>query len=342
MTDSVINQFSYNNEMIYPNSIDFFGVRWEQKIEDREDSFVYYYLFNPDFGEFIISERAVNRINQDEYYKVLSLVFEQKLNNNIYYVTMKDEKDKLRFRDSNYLSVSIDEFLNRFPSIFIEKQQRTLINFYNQFPEYGQEIDSINEYTFFAKNESEQLFILESMKDKGWIDADIRKTMSGGFIFAEYPIIKEEGWIEIEKTVKRNRKKQVFIAMKFKDMDSVYNTIHQAIEDAQFLPLRIDKKEHINQISNEIQYEISQSGLVVADVTGQNQCVYFEAGYAMGLNIPVIWTCKEEEINEIHFDTRQYNTIFWKDENYLYEKLKKRIIAIMGLRENQNQGHPHA
>jgi hypothetical protein len=31
----------------------------------------------------------------------------------------------------------------------------------------------------------------------------------------------------------------------------------------------------------------------------------------------------------------------WKDEDDLYEKLKNRIIAIMGLRENQNQGHSY-
>jgi len=186
------------------------------------------------------------------------------------------------------------------------------------------------------------VFILESMKNKGWIDFNIEKVLGGEFLLTGSPMIEEEGWIEIEKTVKRNRKKQVFIAMKFKDMDNIYNTIYRAIEDAKFFPLRIDKKEHINQITNEIQYEISQSGLMVADVTGQNQGVYFEAGYAMGLNIPVIWTCNEKEIKEIHFDIRQYNTIMWKDENDLYEKLKNRIVAIMGLRENLNQGHPHA
>jgi len=63
----------------------------------------------------------------------------------------------------------------------------------------------------------------------------------------------------------------------------------------------------------------------------------FPLGYAMGLSIPVIWTCKndEEEIKKIHFDTRQYNTIFWKDENDLYERLRKRITAIMGLRDER-------
>jgi nucleoside 2-deoxyribosyltransferase len=345
MIDSTTNQIFFVPKMEYPDSINLFGVRWEQKkIEDREDSFAYYFLFNTEFGDFTISEKAVNSIissiDKDDYYKALSLIYEQNINNNIFYITMKDEKNKLQLMDSNHIFVSIEGFLQRFPSDFIEIQQRALINLYNQCFEYGQEINSINKYTFFARNKSELLFFLESMKSKDWIDTDIKKWTDGSFSIKKFPIIKEKGWIEIEKTIKRNRKKQVFIAMKFKDMDNIYNAIYQAVEDAQFIPLRIDKKEHINQISNEIQYEISQSGLIVADVTEQNQGVYFEAGYAIGLNIPVIWTCREDEISKIHFDTRQYNTIFWKDENDLYEKLKKRIIAIMGLKENQ--GHFHA
>jgi nucleoside 2-deoxyribosyltransferase len=168
------------------------------------------------------------------------------------------------------------------------------------------------------------------MKKKRWINVGLQGTMGGGVINGSL-VITDEVWLEIEKTIKRNRNKQVFIAMKFKGMDSVYNKIYQAIDEAEFIPIRIDKKDHINDISFEIQYEISKSGLVVADVTGQNQGVYFEAGYAKGLNIPVIWTCNVNEVNDIHFDTRQYNTILWEDEMDLYERLKKRIMAVMGL-----------
>jgi nucleoside 2-deoxyribosyltransferase len=321
--------------------IDEFGVKWQfdYLLSDNNHNTIKFY--NNEIGEFLITKAAfeiLKCISDSEKYKIPSLIYEQNLCGNVYSITVKDEI--VQWVDIKYITIKVEEFLHKFPADFIEIQQRSLINLYNQYPEYGQEIDSINEYTFFAKNESELLFILESMKDKDWIDVKTTKVMGGGFIFSGFPIIKDKGWIEIEKTVKRNRKKQVFIAMKFKNMDNIYNAIFQAIEDAKFFPLRIDKKEHINQISSEIQYEISQSGLIVADVTGQNQGVYFEAGYAMGLNIPVIWTCNEKETKEIHFDTRQYNTILWNDENDLYEKLRNRIIAIMGLRENQ--GHPHA
>ena len=55
--------------------------------------------------------------------------------------------------------------------------------------------------------------------------------------------------------------------------------------------------------------------------------MYFEAGFAMGLGRPVIWTCRKDDIDNAHFDTRQYNHIVWENEKELYEKLKNRIEA---------------
>lgn len=58
--------------------------------------------------------------------------------------------------------------------------------------------------------------------------------------------------------------------------------------------------------------------------------VYFEAGFALGLNIPVIYMCKDDQIDNVHFDTRQYNHILWKDAKELKEKLSNRISATIG------------
>jgi hypothetical protein len=43
--------------------------------------------------------------------------------------------------------------------------------------------------------------------------------------------------------------------------------------------------------------------LLVADFTGQRGGVYWEAGFAQGLGIPVIRTCKSDELWKLHFDT---------------------------------------
>jgi nucleoside 2-deoxyribosyltransferase len=69
----------------------------------------------------------------------------------------------------------------------------------------------------------------------------------------------------------------------------------------------------------------------VADFTGQRHGVYFEAGFAQGLGLPVIWTCREDHVKNLHFDTRQQNHITWEQSDDLREKLKNRIWAVIGL-----------
>ena len=52
----------------------------------------------------------------------------------------------------------------------------------------------------------------------------------------------------------------------------------------------------------------------------------------MGIGIPVIWTCSELSKEELHFDTRQYNHIMWKDGNNLKELLISRIKATISIK----------
>jgi hypothetical protein len=41
----------------------------------------------------------------------------------------------------------------------------------------------------------------------------------------------------------------------------------------------------------------------------------------------VIWTCKEEDLKDVHFDVNHNNIIVWETGEELYEKLKYRIQA---------------
>ncbi len=85
-------------------------------------------------------------------------------------------------------------------------------------------------------------------------------------------------------------------------------------------------------IDVKIMAEIKNSRFLVADVTQQNKGVYFEAGYALGLGLPVIWCIKEDDLKNVHFDTRQYNHITYKTEDELKEKLYDFVCAIIGKR----------
>jgi hypothetical protein len=149
-------------------------------------------------------------------------------------------------------------------------------------------------------------------------------------------VITAKGWDRIEELeATRPSTTQGFVAMWFGGtMLPVFQEgFVPAIEDAGYEPLRIDNKQHINKIDDEIIAEIRRSRFLVADFTCEPDKVrggvYFEAGFAMGLGIPVFWTVKDTT-KDIHFDTRQYAHIVWKDAADLRKQLADRIAAVIG------------
>ena len=147
---------------------------------------------------------------------------------------------------------------------------------------------------------------------------------------------------EIKKPVQDSTK--VFVAMWFDpSMDEVWNKgINPAITKARYEPIRIDQKEHTNKIDDEIIAEIRRARFVVADFThgegGARGGVYYEAGFAHGLGIDVIFTCREDQIDDLHFDTRQFNHITWNTPEELKKKLTQRISAVFGDGPQKNSG----
>jgi len=125
---------------------------------------------------------------------------------------------------------------------------------------------------------------------------------------------------------------QGFIAMWFDESlnSACVDGFETGIRDAGYRPMRIDRKEHAGKIDDEIIAEIRRSRFVVADFTGHRGGVYFEAGLALGLKLPVIWTCRQDELSKLHFDIRQFNCIDWSDPKLLAERLRKRIEAVIG------------
>jgi nucleoside 2-deoxyribosyltransferase len=145
------------------------------------------------------------------------------------------------------------------------------------------------------------------------------------------------GWHELEKLNRpQSDSSQAFVAMWFdeKTNEAYVNGIEPAIRESGYKAIRIDKKEHNNKIDDEILAEIRRSRFLVADFTSEQKSprggVYYEAGFAQGLGIPVIWTCKDTSIDDLHFDTRQYAHIKWTTPGDLRTQLKNRIGATIG------------
>lgn len=178
--------------------------------------------------------------------------------------------------------------------------------------------------------------LLEGCKDSKWVDYSIDDS-----IFATVWNVKlgVSGYMRLEELEKTNvQSDQAFVAMWFDNTmnDAFKEGIKKGIELAGYRAVRIDGVEHNNKIDDEIIAEIRRSRFLVADFTQEEGNarggVYYEAGFAHGLNIPVIFTCREDAIDYVHFDTRQHNHILWEDKkvNDLAKRLAQRISATIG------------
>lgn len=143
--------------------------------------------------------------------------------------------------------------------------------------------------------------------------------------------ITPKGWERIHLLANESlSSKQGFVAMDFsEDLKHIYfDGIKLGFEGTGFTPKIMHDHPHNNWIADEIMVQIRRSRFVVADVTRQNQGVYFEAGFALGLSIPVIWICNKAEFKKRHFDTTQINTIKYSEDDLpgLLKALKNRIL----------------
>lgn len=174
---------------------------------------------------------------------------------------------------------------------------------------------------FYCQDEGEFFTIID------WME---KSNLIKWYAEAYSVILERNGWQKYEELKEKNiESRKVFIAMNFdKELDEVFfNAIQPACAECNLIPMRIDLVEHNEKICDKIIAEIKESGLLIADFTGQKHGVYFEAGYAQGFGIKVIWTCKKGEEDKLHFDTRQYNHIIWENLDDLKKQLINRIKA---------------
>jgi nucleoside 2-deoxyribosyltransferase len=131
---------------------------------------------------------------------------------------------------------------------------------------------------------------------------------------------------------KRASSSQGFIAMWFNDemQGARMLGLEPGIRDAGYRPHRVDDAEHVDRIDDRILADIRRSLFIVADLTGHRGGVYYEAGFARGLDKPVFYTCREDHADRIHFDIRQFNCIIWTKAEELARRLTARVVSVLG------------
>ena len=213
------------------------------------------------------------------------------------------------------------------PRTIGERLDRLLINLSRLEPRLGYHIE-FGEHDFvlgWCRHHGEMNFLVHHLIQDGLLSRE-----SGTFAIAEITVA---GWRRIEEVGTRTTTlTQAFVAMSFDaSLAGAFDAaIGPAIRDAGYTPLILSRIEHADQVDDRILLELNRSRFVVADFTQHRQSVYFEAGYAVGRGIPVIWTCRADHYQDAHFDTRQYNHIVWATAVELRERLYNRIKVVVG------------
>jgi len=180
-------------------------------------------------------------------------------------------------------------------------------------------LDNINEFEFYVECLYEQGLIRHKGKTAVSYQ-DVKLTL--------------DGLARIEKISEQTNSRYCFVAMSFDKelLTHVYsNGIQPALIETGFIPFIVSEShvESDKTINDEIIAGIKKSKFTIADFTQHKHGVYFEAGYALGRNQKVIYTCREDELGKAHFDTRNFQHIVWNTSEDLKKKLIDKINAFI-------------
>lgn len=121
----------------------------------------------------------------------------------------------------------------------------------------------------------------------------IRQTASGLFL------LTLNGWVRYDELSKSSiDSRQAFMAMPFGNdtLDKVFQKHWApAVTSAGFNLVRLDTRERAGLIDDRLRVEIRRSRFLIAEITGHNRGAYWEAGFATGLDRPVIYMCEKNE-----------------------------------------------
>ena len=233
-------------------------------------------------------------------------------------------------------SDTLQEIEKTLPTYRVAEKQLLLLRAIERRTKYpGQPVSLLHHFDYplaWAAGEEEFRYLLRSVIERGLA----RRTNGPSDLTDSWEAqieLTPVGWNFLDEHARPSvMRDQVFVAMAFaEELKPAWDLgIQPALREAGYMPYRIDVAPHIDRIDTKIMTEIKNSKFLVADVTLQRPGVYFEAGYALGLGLPVFWCVRTDDLPNVHFDTRQYNHIVWNDEQHLADQLGFFVNAIVG------------
>jgi hypothetical protein len=182
-------------------------------------------------------------------------------------------------------------------------------------------------YKHFFKSEKECIYYLKELNYQNLINCSFSSQSETPLNF----VVTFKGLnYYFELTEQGDLSNKCFVAMSFDSkMIATREAIRNAILKNNFDPIIIDEQlvDSSQTINDAIIASIKSCKFCIADFTQQKDGVYFESGFAVGLNKPVIYTCQQEWFSTSHFDTNHFPHIIYESLTELTQKLDLKIKA---------------
>lgn len=233
-------------------------------------------------------------------------------------------------KDGRVSEDNVRTLINLSPKTLKEKRRRLLRRIASKAAGIEDEvkIDTINDIPLgYVRSKPDLISIMRMLQE----EQTARWGTNQGDVIGLTLTLK--GWDVVDSLDRPTLSSQkAFVAMWFSDeVKSAYSEgIEPAIRKCGYDAIRIDLKEHADSVIDQIVAEIKESRFVVADFTAHRNGVYYEAGFARGLGLDVIWCCRQDHLKDLHFDIRGFNVIVWSKPEELRAKLDARIRAVVG------------
>jgi len=158
------------------------------------------------------------------------------------------------------------------------------------------------------------LYVVDHLRSSGYLtDMQLTGPLCIGLTFA--------GWDYYDELQRSNKNSRLaFMAMKFGEepLNTIFNdVIKPAVAQTGFKIRKLDEEKRAGLIDDKLRVEIRRSKFLISDLTHGNNGAYWEAGYAEGLGLPVIYICEKIVFNDkeksTHFDTNHHLTVLWEN-----------------------------
>jgi hypothetical protein len=182
----------------------------------------------------------------------------------------------------------------------------------------------------YFKSVKELNYYVEALAGSGLIDAKFNQTKDRPGLLDNFRITFEGLNYYLKITTEGENSNKCFIAMSFKpETIEIRQAIKEALEETDFEPILIDEQniDSDKTINDAIIANLKKCKFCIADFTFHSNGVYFESGFALGQGKKVIYTCRQDEFSNAHFDIRPLQHIIFDTPEDLKQKLKNKIEA---------------